>query len=111
MEPTPQNDPEVIRQNKMREPQKQEWEERFKEEMISIGEELGELGENTQKRLKSLTYSLLLSQKENLLEKIEGVRKEMEEHECPEVLCPHYPRTDAWNRCLDKAKEIISNEE
>lgn len=44
---------------------------------------------------------LFSSQKQAVVEMIESKRRVMEEHQCGEALCPHYPRTDTNNRLID----------
>lgn len=46
-------------------------------------------------------------ERERITNILEGMKKYIELHECQEILCPHFPRTDAHNFALTDALKKI----
>lgn len=66
-----------------------------------------ETAESLIEYIKTLLSSHTNSLREGLRKKVEGMRKEMDAHPCPEGICYHFPRTDAHNRLIDALLQEI----
>lgn len=48
--------------------------------------------------------------REELREKVSELKVDMPDHECDNILCPHYPRTEAANEILDRVLALLKND-